>query len=86
MVLATWHPIGWLALAGVVAVLAVRRCRRVWPASAGHVPGADASSLLLLAVVIRVAGDLAKMAGYPVGVVLAAAQHAPAETWAKRQW
>lgn len=41
--------------------------RRIWPQLAGRAPGERAYALALVPI-IRLVGDLAKMAGYPVGL------------------
>jgi len=59
----------WLWLLGVIAGLAYIRLplRRIWPKLKGHSPPNKLKALACIPV-IRVAGDLAKMAGYPAGV------------------
>ncbi|MFO7695963.1 MAG: glycosyltransferase [Anaerolineae bacterium] len=84
VVLVTWHPLGWVALAGVLATLAVSPVKRVWP-KVQSLPLVRRIGALFLAVFLRVAGDLAKMAGYPLGVCWRR-QHAPITDWPKRQW
>lgn len=84
VILITIHPLGWLALAGVLAMLAVSPVKRVWPRLESMAMG-ERVAALFLAVFLRVAGDLAKMAGYPVGVWWRR-QHAPTAGWPKRQW
>src|SRR3972149_6800761 len=58
----------WLWLLGVIAGLAYIRLplRRIWPKLKGLSPP-DKLKALAYIPVIRVAGDLAKMAGYPAG-------------------
>lgn len=60
----------WLWLAGAVAGLAYLRLplRRLWPRLAA-MPRADRVWAVLYLPLIRLTGDLAKMAGYPVGVL-----------------
>jgi len=84
VILALQYPPGWLAVLGVLGALAYSPVRRVWPALAG-VPWRARIAGIFLAVFLRIAGDLAKMVGYPVGVVWRW-KHAPATQWSKRQW
>jgi len=60
----------WLWLAGVAAGLAYLRLplRRLWPKLPTLSP-ADRAKALLYLPLIRLTGDLAKMAGYPAGVL-----------------
>jgi glycosyltransferase involved in cell wall biosynthesis len=84
IVLATTHPLGWLALACVLAAIAWSPVKRVLPQLEGMAIG-RAIGAVLLAVFLREAGDVAKMAGYPVGVCWRR-KHAPPGTWSRRQW
>jgi len=84
IVLATLHPAGWIALAGVLGVLAWSPLKRVWPVL-GEMEPLRRPLALALAVFLRVAGDVAKMVGYPVGVHWRR-RNAPPGDWAKRQW
>jgi glycosyltransferase involved in cell wall biosynthesis len=61
---------GWLWLVGALAGLAYIRLplRRVWP-KLKRLALLDQLKVLLLVPVIRVVGDVAKMAGYPVGII-----------------
>lgn len=84
IVLVTWHAVGWIALAGVLGVLAWSPIRRVWPVL-GEMEPLRRLLALALAVFLRVVGDVAKMVGYPVGVHWRR-RNAPPGDWAKRQW
>ena len=57
----------WLVLLGGVAVYLARPYRRLWPMLDGY-GLLDRIKAILLVPIIRVAGDVAKMIGYPVGV------------------
>jgi glycosyltransferase involved in cell wall biosynthesis len=59
----------WLWLVGVAAGLAYLRLplRRLWPRLSG-MPALDRLKALVYVPLIRLTGDLAKMAGYPAGV------------------
>ena len=85
IVLAVCHHPLWL-VALTVGVLAMMRgtWRRVRPALVG-LTLRERLEILGWAPAIRVGGDVAKMVGYPVGV-LWRWRHAPREPWAKRQW
>jgi glycosyltransferase involved in cell wall biosynthesis len=69
------HPVFWLlGLLGFVAycLTPYRRLRRAWhrPLAAGRtLTRSERLATLLLVPIIRVVGDVAKMAGYPVGLV-----------------
>jgi glycosyltransferase involved in cell wall biosynthesis len=69
VVLAVAHsPLWWLALlAGAVAYVATPY-RRLWPLLAPYGPF-DRLKAVFLVPLIRVVGDVAKMAGYPVGLL-----------------
>ncbi|MCI0394677.1 MAG: glycosyltransferase [Chloroflexi bacterium] len=59
---------GWaLGLAGM-AVYCRRPAQRLWPATAGW-PPPDRLRAFALIPLIRLVGDVAKMAGYPVGLI-----------------
>ena len=60
----------WLWLLGVVAGLAYLRLplRRLWP-KLPALPGPDRAKAVLYLPLIRLVGDLAKMVGYPPGVL-----------------
>ncbi|NLT74727.1 MAG: glycosyltransferase [Chloroflexi bacterium] len=78
------HPIGWLALVGVTLALTWMPVRRTLP-HLRALPLVKSPVALGLAIVLRIAGDLAKMAGYPVGVHWRL-RNAPAGVWPRRQW
>jgi glycosyltransferase involved in cell wall biosynthesis len=59
---------GWLLLLSGVASYCGRPAQRLWPATSGWRPPARARAFALVPI-IRLVGDLAKMAGYPVGVL-----------------
>jgi glycosyltransferase involved in cell wall biosynthesis len=61
-------PWWWMALAAGVAGYTATPYRRLWPMLAPLRLGGRLGALLLVPV-IRVVGDVAKMIGYPVGVV-----------------
>lgn len=77
-------PWWWLAVAAGVVGLLRTPFARLAPWLRGA-PLGEKVALLAWAPVIRVTGDVAKMLGYPVGVVWRG-QHAPAEPWARRAW
>ncbi|MGI6368195.1 MAG: glycosyltransferase [Anaerolineae bacterium] len=81
---AAWHPVGWLALLGVLMLLAWMPVRRLWPELSTMRPW-QRPWALIMAVGLRVAGDVAKMVGYPVGVVWRL-RHGPRGSWPRRQW
>jgi glycosyltransferase involved in cell wall biosynthesis len=67
--LALVHSPGWwLALLAGLAIYAATPYRRLWPMLRSYGPF-DRLKAVLLVPAIRVAGDVAKMAGYPVGLV-----------------
>ncbi len=69
VVLALLHtPWWWLALLIGVGIYTATPYRRLWPMLAPYDP-LDRLKALLLVPVIRVVGDVAKMIGYPVGLV-----------------
>lgn len=75
LILALLHsPWWWLALAAGFAAYTATPYRRLWPMLAGHGPFEWLAAVLLVPV-IRVVGDVAKMLGYPVGLV-----------WRLRNW
>ncbi|MEJ2212078.1 MAG: glycosyltransferase [Anaerolineae bacterium] len=75
LILALFHsPWWWLALAAGLAVYIATPYRRLWPMLAGRGPLARLAAVLLVPF-IRVVGDVAKMLGYPVGLV-----------WRRRNW
>jgi glycosyltransferase involved in cell wall biosynthesis len=84
LALVLWrHPVWWLA--ALAAALAMMRApwQRLRPHLAGR-PWRERLEALAWMPVIRWAGDLAKMVGYPVGVAWRL-RHAPKERWPKRQ-
>jgi glycosyltransferase involved in cell wall biosynthesis len=75
LLLALFHsPWWWLALAAGLAVYTATPYRRLWPMLAGY-GLAERLAAVLLVPVIRVVGDVAKMLGYPLGLV-----------WRRRNW
>ncbi len=62
------HPVWWLLLLGGVAVHLWRPYRRLWSMMRNQSWG-DKAKAFLWVPAIRVWGDAAKMAGYPVGVL-----------------
>ncbi|MBN1138929.1 MAG: glycosyltransferase [Anaerolineae bacterium] len=67
--LAVLHsPWWWLALLAGVAVYTATPYRRLWP-MLGKYGLLDRLKAILLVPIIRVVGDVAKMVGYPVGLV-----------------
>ncbi|MFC2023401.1 glycosyltransferase [Chloroflexota bacterium] len=60
-------PLWWLVLLGGVVVYTVTPYRRLWPMLAPYGP-VDRFKAILLVPIIRLAGDVAKMMGYPVGL------------------
>ncbi len=64
----------WLALLAGAAVYTATPYRRMWPMLKGHNLFAKLKMVLLVPI-IRIAGDVAKMLGYPVGLV-----------WRLRNW
>jgi glycosyltransferase involved in cell wall biosynthesis len=82
--LALWaSPWWWLAVLAGLGLLLRAPGRRLLPALHGLAPREQLQALLW-APVIRIGGDLAKMAGYPVGV-LWRLKHAPSEPWPRRR-
>lgn len=71
-----WYKVAWLVglLAGMAYVL--QPYRRLLPTLA-TIHSADRISAVLLIPVIRLTGDLAKMVGYPVGVIWRLRRGAP---------
>jgi glycosyltransferase involved in cell wall biosynthesis len=78
------HPLWWLALAAGIAGLLRGPWRRLRPHLAGR-PWRQRLTAMAWLPAIRVVGDVAKMVGYPAGV-LWRLRHAPAQPWPKRQW
>jgi glycosyltransferase involved in cell wall biosynthesis len=69
LILALFHsPWWWLALAAGVAGYIATPYRRLWPLLAGYGPF-DRLKAVLLVPVVRVVGDVAKMLGYPAGLL-----------------
>lgn len=60
--------IGWLGLLGGTAIYCLRPAQRLWGATRGWRLPARVRALALIPV-IRVVGDVAKMAGYPAGLL-----------------
>lgn len=59
---------GWLLLLSGLVSYCGRPAQRLWPATSGWRPPARARAFALIPI-IRLVGDLAKMAGYPVGIL-----------------
>jgi len=75
LILALFHsPWWWLALAAGLAVYTATPYRRLWPLLAGY-GFLERLAAVLLVPVIRITGDVAKILGYPVGLV-----------WRRRNW
>ena len=74
----------WLAVAAGLAGLLLAPIRRLLPLLRGR-PRREQLIALAWAPLVRVTGDVAKMLGYPVGVVWRW-RHAPRAPWSKRQW
>lgn len=69
VVLALLHsPWWWLVLAAGVAAYTAQPYRRLWPRLRGYGLIARIQAILLVPI-IRVVGDVAKMAGYPAGLL-----------------
>ncbi|MFN2291289.1 MAG: glycosyltransferase [Anaerolineae bacterium] len=69
VVLALLHsPWWWLGLAVGVAAYTAQPYRRLWPRLAGY-GLIDKIVAMLLVPIIRVVGDVAKMIGYPAGLI-----------------
>jgi glycosyltransferase involved in cell wall biosynthesis len=65
---AIWHGQwrGWIGLSVGVAAYSIRPVRRLWPATWGWRPPSRLRAFAMIPI-IRFTGDVAKMAGYPVG-------------------
>lgn len=75
LILALFHsPWWWLALAAGFAAYTTTPYRRLWPMLERH-GFLERLEAVLLVPVIRVTGDVAKMLGYPLGLV-----------WRRRNW
>jgi hypothetical protein len=61
------HPLCWLVLPSAMAAFLWTPHRRLWPMMKAF-SWRDRMKAILWVPVIRVWGDVAKMAGYPVGV------------------
>ena len=85
VVLALAHsPWWWLVLLAGVGVYTATPYRRLWPMLAPYGPF-DRLKALLLVPVIRVVGDVAKMIGYPAGLVWRFRnRHRPEVHWRKK--
>jgi hypothetical protein len=77
-------PLWWFAVGAGLAGLVRSPLRRLRPVLRGR-PWREQLAALAWAPLIRITGDVAKMAGYPVGVVWRW-RHAPRGPWSKRQW
>ena len=67
---AVWHdkPIGWAGLGLGAMVYSKRPAERLWPDTAGWRPPSRIRAFGAIPI-IRLVGDVAKMIGYPVGVL-----------------
>jgi glycosyltransferase involved in cell wall biosynthesis len=69
LILALFHsPWWWVGLAAGIMGYIATPYRRLWPLLAGH-SAFDRLRAVLLVPVIRVVGDVAKMVGYPAGLI-----------------
>jgi glycosyltransferase involved in cell wall biosynthesis len=86
LVLALAHsPWWWLALLAGAAAYTARPYRRLWP-MLGPYGILERLEALLLVPIIRVVGDVAKMVGYPVGLVWRwRNRHQPEIHWRRRE-
>jgi glycosyltransferase involved in cell wall biosynthesis len=86
VVLALLHsPWWWLTLLVGAAAYTARPYRRLWP-MLGSLSSVDRLAAVLLVPLIRVVGDVAKMIGYPVGLVWRwQNRHRPEIHWRSRQ-
>jgi glycosyltransferase involved in cell wall biosynthesis len=87
VLLALFHSAWWwlALLAGVVAYTATPY-RRLWPMLAPYGPF-DRLKAVLLVPTIRVVGDVAKMVGYPMGLVWRwRNRHRPDIHWRRAEW
>lgn len=84
LALALWHDPMWVIglMVGLAGLLRTPY-RRLWP-QLKELERWDRFVAILWAPVIRIVGDLAKMLGYPVGV-LWRHRYAPTRAWSKRQ-
>ena len=84
LALALWHDPMWVIglMVGLAGLLRTPY-RRLWP-QLKELERWDRFVAILWAPVIRIVGDLAKMLGYPVGV-LWRHRYAPTRAWPKRQ-
>jgi glycosyltransferase involved in cell wall biosynthesis len=79
------HPLWLLPLAVGLAGMLHRPLRRAWPRLA-DLPGRQKLRALAWVPLIQLSGDIAKMAGYPVGVWWRWRRGPRGLTWAKEQW
>jgi len=81
--LAIWaSPWWWLGALAAIGLLLRTPLRRLWPTIQG-ISWPERLCALAWAPAIRIGGDLAKMVGYPVGVVWRW-RHAPSTPWPRR--
>jgi len=78
------RPLWWLAVAAMLGLTIARAMQRLW-AARNDVPRQERLRTMLWGPIIAWTGDVAKMLGYPAGVVWRW-RHAPKEPWPKRQW
>jgi len=74
-----WYKRTWLALALAGVAYLYRPYRHLWPALPGR-RRSDQMAALLWVPAIRLVGDLAKMTGYPAGVLWRARHGAPPQS------
>jgi len=75
LLLGLWQaPLWWLLFPIGGAVMLWTPCKRLWPMIKGY-SFTDRVKAILWVPIIRVAGDVAKMLGYPVGVLWRLQQH-----------
>jgi len=78
------RPFWWLAVAAMLGLTIARAMQRLW-AARNSIPRDERLRAMLWGPFIAWTGDVAKMTGYPAGVVWRW-RHAPEGPWPKRQW